>query len=227
MSLPDHHPGYITWDQFLANRRRLEANRTNAEGLAGRRAKAFACSRACLSAVCAAAPSVRYSGNGGVYPVYQCFWRHREALASCACLSVPAAPLDAAIAERVVAAVTPATIQLALAALTTLEERDQAIAEQWRRGIERARYEADLAERRYEAVDPNNRLVASTLEQRWSEAARRLRDLEAEFAAFQRQTLRTSTAEQKRQILDLAGDFPRLWTAPTSAPAIVSACSAS
>jgi hypothetical protein len=104
-----------------------------------------------LCAACGRRLTVRYRGNGGVYPVYQCSWRHKEALASHACLSVPAAPLDEA--NRLVSAVTPATIQLALAALTTLEEREQ--AEQWRRRVERARY--DLAESRYQAVDPNNR----------------------------------------------------------------------
>ena len=101
-------------------------------------------------------------------------------------------------------------------ALTKLEECDHAIGAQWRRRIERARYEADLAERRYEAVDPHNRLVASTLEQRWNDAAQRVLELETEFTNFERQTLRSITAEQKRQILQLAGNFPRLWTAPTT-----------
>jgi hypothetical protein len=73
-----------------------------------------------------------------------------------------------------------------------------------------------LAERRYEAVDPHNRLVASTLEQRWNDTAQRVLELETEFANFERQTLRSITAEQKRQILQLAGNFPRLWTAPTT-----------
>ena len=72
-------------------------------------------------------------------------------------------------------------------------------------------------ERRYEAVDPANRLIASTLEKRWNDAMQRLLELEAELANFERQTLRTITAEQKRQILQLANDFPRLWTAPTTA----------
>ena len=98
-----------------------------------------------------------------------------------------------------------------------LEERDKAIAAQWRRRIERARYDVDLAERCYEAVDPANRLIASTLEKRWNDAMQRLLELEAELANFERQTLRTVTAEQKRQILQLASDFPRLWTAPTTA----------
>lgn len=100
--------------------------------------------------------------------------------------------------------VTPLTIELALEALTSLEERDKAIAAQWRRRIERARYDVDLAERRHEAVDPANRLIASTLEKRWNDAMQRLLELEAELANFERQTLRTITAEQKRQILQLA-----------------------
>jgi DNA invertase Pin-like site-specific DNA recombinase len=215
----DHHAGYISWDQFLANRRRLEANRTNGEAnlLPGPAREGLCLLQGMLlCAVCGRRLTVRYRGNGGVYPVYQCSWRHKEALDRHACLSVPAAPLDEAVANRLVSAVTPATIQLALAALTTLEEREQAIAEQWRRRVERARYEADLAESRYQAVDPNNRLVASTLEQRWEAAMRRLRDLEGELAAFERQHLRAVTAEQKRQILDLAVDFPALWTASST-----------
>ena len=69
-------------------------------------------------------------------------------------MNVASKPLDDAIAERLVTAVTPLTIELALEALTSLEERDKAIAAQWLRRIERARYDVDLAERRYEAVDP-------------------------------------------------------------------------
>jgi hypothetical protein len=84
--------------------------------------------------------------------------------------------------------------------------------------IERARYDMDLAERRYEAVDPANRLIAATLEQRWNDAMQRLQELEAELAAFERQTLRAVTTEQKRQILQLAGDLPKLWAASTTTP---------
>ncbi|MGY3610952.1 MULTISPECIES: zinc ribbon domain-containing protein [unclassified Bradyrhizobium] len=171
-----------------------------------------------LCGVCGRRLGVRYTGNGGIYPLYQCVWKHREALATRACLSVPSAPLDQAIADRLVSAVTPVTIELALAALTDLEKRDQEIGAQWRMRIERARYEADLAERRYEAVDPANRLIAATLETRWNDAMQRLDDLEAELAAFERETMRAVTAEQKREILQLAEDFPRLWSAATTSP---------
>jgi DNA invertase Pin-like site-specific DNA recombinase len=217
VTIHDHHPGYITWEQFLANRQRLQANRTNGEVLAGPAREGLCLLQGLLlCGTCGRRLGVRYTGNGGIYPIYQCIWKHREALSPHACMVVPFKPLDEAIAERVVAAVTSVTMELALKALTSLEERDHAIGAQWRRRIERARYEADLAERRYEAVDPHNRLIASTLEQRWNRAAQRVLELEAEFANFERQTRRTITADQKRQILQLAGDFPRLWNAPTT-----------
>ena len=216
--IPDHHPGYITWDRFLANRHRMATNRTNREIVGGPAREGLCLLQGMLvCGSCGRRLSVRYTGNGGLYPIYECNWQHREALTRHACMSFPAKSLDAAIADRLVAAVTPLTIELALKALTNLEERDQTIGAQWRRRIERARYEADLAERRYEAVDPANRLIAATLEQRWNDAMHRVIELEAELANFERQALRTITADQKQQILQLASDFPRLWTAPTTA----------
>jgi DNA invertase Pin-like site-specific DNA recombinase len=214
----DHHPGYITWDQFLANRQRLAANRTNLEVLAGPVREGLCLLQGLLlCGACGRRLGVRYTGNGGLYPIYQCIWKHRDGLAPHACLSTPSKPLDDAIAQRLLTAVTPLSIKLALEALTSLEERDKIISAQWLRRIERARYDVDLAERRYEEADPSNRLVASTLEKRWNDAMQRLLELEAELADFERQTARSITAEQKQQILQLGRDFPRLWKAPTTA----------
>ena len=217
VTIRDHHEGYIDWDQFVTNRGRLTANRTNSEVLPNPAREGLCLLQGlALCGQCGRRLTVRYTGNDGVYPVYQCIWRHREALAPRACLSVPAPPLDQAISDRLVNAVTPVTIDLALAALADLETRDREVGGQWRMRIERARYEAELAERRYELVDPSNRLIAATLEQRWNDAMQRLHELEAELAAFEQQTMRVVTAEQKRQIMQLAEDFPRLWTAPTT-----------
>jgi DNA invertase Pin-like site-specific DNA recombinase len=213
----DHHEGYIGWDQFVANRHRLASNRTNAEVLAGPAREGLCLLQGVLlCGSCGRRLGVRYQGNGGIYPMYQCRWRQREALSMRSCLDVPARPLDGAVSQRLLTTISPMTIELALAALTTLEQRDQAIAAQWHLRIERARYEVDLAERRYEAVDPANRLIAATLEQRWNSALQQLGDLEGEFAAFERQTMRAVTADQKRQILQLANDFPQLWTVTTT-----------
>ena len=215
----DHHEGYIDWDRFVANRHRLGANRTNREGLAGPAREGLCLLQGVLlCGECGRRLTVRYKGNGGLYPMYQCQWKHREGLSSRSCLEVSSTPLDKVIADRVVGAITPVTIELALAALTNLEERDREIGAQWWMRIERARYDADLAERRYEEVDPSNRLIAATLEVRWNDAMQRMHDLEAELAAFERQSMRAVTADQKRQILQLASDFPRLWAASTTAP---------
>jgi hypothetical protein len=131
-------------------------------------------------------------------------------------MTMQSKPLDNAIAARLMTAVTPLTIKLALEALTNLEERDRAVAAQWRRRIERARYDVELAERRYEESDPSNRLVTGTLEKRWNDAMQRFRELEVELANFERRTMHSVTAEQKQQIMRLVRDFPRLWNAPTT-----------
>ncbi len=215
--IADHHPGYITWEQFLTNRRRLAANRTNNEVFAGPAREGLCLLQGLLfCGICGHRLTVRYTGNRGLYPIYECNWRHREALPPTHRMCLPAKPLDDAISERLLTAVTPLTIKLALAALTNLEERDKLISAQWHRRIERARYEADLAERRYEESDPSNRLVASTLEKRWNDAMQRVLELKAELAHFERQTMRSVTPEQKQQILQLGRDFPRLWKAPTT-----------
>jgi hypothetical protein len=102
VTIPDHHPAYITPAQFLANRQRLEANRTNAEVLPGPAREGLCLLQGLLiCGKCGRRLGVRYTGNGGIYPIYQCTWKCREALAS-PCVSVPFKPLDTAIAERVV-----------------------------------------------------------------------------------------------------------------------------
>src|SRR5438270_5620243 len=99
--IPGHHPGYITWDQFLANRQRLAGNRTNCEVLAGPAREGLCLLQGLLlCGICGRRLGMRYTGNGGLYPVYQCNWRHREALSQKACMSVASKPLDDAIAER-------------------------------------------------------------------------------------------------------------------------------
>src|SRR5215471_11842196 len=97
-----------------------------------------------------------------------------------------------------------------------LESRDQTILRQWQMRLERAEYEAALAERRYHEVDPSQRLVAATLERRWNDALLQLEDLKKQAAEFQRQEARVATPEQKAKVLALARDLPRLWHAPTT-----------
>src|SRR5215831_17084734 len=124
--------------------------------------------------------------------------------------------MDPIVTEEVFQALQPAELELALSALRELETRDQAMMRQWQMRLERAEYEAALAERRYEEVDPSNRLVASTLERRWNEALLQVQDLKKQAAQFQQQQARVATPEQKEKVLALARDLPRLWHAPST-----------
>jgi DNA invertase Pin-like site-specific DNA recombinase len=217
--LQEHHEGYITWEEFLENQKRLEKNRTNGEEmlLSGPAREGLALLQGLLlCGHCGRALTVRYTGNGGIYPCYQCNWLRREGLASKDCISFRCDLLDAAIVEQVLEALQPAELELALAALQELEARDQTILRQWQMRLERAEYEAALAERRYQEVDPSQRLVAATLERRWNAALLQLEDLKKQAAEFQRQEARVATPEQKAKVLALARNLPRLWHAPTT-----------
>jgi len=219
VSLKEHHPGYITLQEFFQNQERLEKNRTNGEErvLTGPAREGLALLQGLLlCGNCGRALTVRYLGNGGIYPCYQCNWLRREGLASKDCLSFRCDLLDAAVAEEVLKALQPAELEMALAALQELESRDQTLLRQWQMRLERAEYEAALAERRYQEVDPSQRLVASTLERRWNDALLKLDDLKKQAAEFLRQEARVATPEQKAKVLALARDLPRVWHAPTT-----------
>jgi len=219
VNLPAHHEAYITWEDFLANQDRLAKNRTNAGEpiLNGPAREGLALLQGLmLCGTCGHALTVRYRGNGGLYPVYLCSGQRRDARATRDCMTLRCDLLDAAIATKALQALKPAEIELALATLQELEMRDQAVLRQWQMRLERAEYEAALAERRYQEVDPSQRLVASTLERRWNDALLGVDDLRRQYADFERQKARVATPEQKAKVLALAQDLPRLWHAPTT-----------
>ncbi len=219
VNLKEHHERYITLEEFFNNQERLQKNRTNGEVtlLPGPAREGLALLQGLLlCGTCGHALTVRYTGNGGIYPCYLCNRLRREGLASKDCMSFRCDLLDAAIAEEVLKALQPAEIELALAALQELESRDRAISRQWQMRLERAEYEAALAERRYQEVDPSQRLVAGTLERRWNDALLQLEDLKKQAAEFLCQEARVATPEQKAKVLALARDLPRIWQAPTT-----------
>ena len=217
--LPAHHEGYITMEEFEQNRQRLAHNRTNGEGtlLSGPAREGLALLQGLLMCgICGHALTVRYKGNGGIYPVYECNWKRREGLATKNCLTVHTDLLDDAVSEEVFKVLKPAELELALAAMDDIEQRDQAIMRQWQMRIERAGYDCALAERRYEEVDPSNRLVAASLESRWNAALLHVDEVKVQAATFQNRNARLVTAEQKTKVLALARDLPRVWRAPTT-----------
>ena len=147
----------ITLEEFFKNQERLAKNRTNGEEmvLTGPAREGLALLQGLLlCGNCGRALTVRYRGNGGIYPCYQCNWLRRDGLANKDCMSFRCDLLDAVIAEEVLKALQPAELELALAALRELEARDQTFLRQWQMRLERgtrvsrAEYEAALAERR-------------------------------------------------------------------------------
>ena len=217
--LQEHHEGYITWDEFLNNQKRLEKNCTNGGPmiLSGPAREGLALLQGLLvCGHCGRALTVRYTSNGGIYPCYLCNRLRREGLASKDCMSFRCDLLDEAITKEVLQTLQPVELELALAALEELEARDHTIGRQWQMRLERAEYEAALAERRYQEVDPSQRLVAATLERRWNAALLQSEELKQQAAEFQRQQARVATPEQKAKVLALAKDLPKLWHASTT-----------
>jgi DNA invertase Pin-like site-specific DNA recombinase len=218
VNLQNHHEGYITWDDYLRNRQRLANNRTNGgPALSGPAREGLALLHGLLiCGNCGRKLTVRYRGNGGLYPTYECNWLRREGLATKSCMALRTDLLDTAMAEQVLQILQPAQLELAVEALKHLEAREQSITRQWQMRLERAEYDAQLAERRYLEVDPSKRLVAGTLEGRWNDALERLEQLKQQQAEVQHQDARVATPEQKAKVLALASDFPRLWHASTT-----------
>ena len=203
VNLRDHHEGYITFEQYTKNLDQLSRNQTNTEEmvLSGPAREGLALLQGLLvCGCCGRRLTPRYQGNGGIYPTYQCNWRKREGLSTKACLTVQCPPLDHAIEARVLEVLSSEQIQLAIDAFEIVSRRHEQIDAQWKMRLERAEYEAELAQRRYEQVDPNNRLVAATLEQRWNDALIELQDVKDQIDRLQQESRRL-TSQQRDEVL--------------------------
>ncbi len=218
--LKDAYPGYISWEEFMANQRRLADNlnryAANRPGVP-RKGNALlqgivVCGR------CGRHMYLRYSGRHGDYPVYHCS-ADQQRDGGRRCQEVRALGVDGEVERLALAALAPDRIAVAVAALGELEEEARLLERQWSLKRERTRYEAERARRQYDAVEPENRLVARSLERAWEERLRQVEQIEAEYADWRRaQPLSLSDAD-RAQILLLGEDLPRLWKAATTTAA--------
>lgn len=218
VEIQDHHEGYTSFEQYLKNLDAIERNRTNPQEaiLSGPAREGLAMLQGLLiCGCCGRRLTPRYQGNGGLYPIYECNWRKREGLSKASCMSLQCGCLDRAVEERVWEVVNEEHLNLAIEAYEILRQREQQIGMQWKLRLQRAEYEVQLAQKRYEQVDPENRLVASTLEQRWNDALIELEDVQNQIAALQEKE-RVITAQQREEVLNLAQDLPRLWKSPAT-----------
>ncbi|HMB91507.1 MAG TPA: recombinase family protein, partial [Rhodothermales bacterium] len=214
--LQEVYPGYISWAQFLHNQQQLDDNRTfRAEERRGAiREGAALLQGIVLCGRCGRRMSVRYMGERAtVY--YECNEAHTQ-LASKTCQSLRGDHLDTAVAEVFLEAMQPAQLEVSMAALEHLEARARQVERQWQLRLERARYEVDLARRRYSSVDPENRLVARTLERDWNEKLAEAERLEHDYASLPRAAASLLSDEQRQRALRLAQDLPQLWHAQTT-----------
>jgi DNA invertase Pin-like site-specific DNA recombinase len=212
--LPDTHPGYITWQEYQENQRRLREC-SQAYGRE-RRKRAPGEGPALLQGLavcgcCGHRMAVRYHRrSGGLVPDYVC-QRNGIEHGLAICQSVPGSEVDKAIGRLLLDLMTSATLEVSLAVLEELQKRHQETDQLRRKQVERARYEVELARQRYMQVDPNNRLVADALEGDWNERLRDLNEAQEKYEQQRELDRATLDDEGRRRILELASDFPRLW----------------
>jgi hypothetical protein len=215
--LLDAHVGYISWEQFQKNQQQLSAN---AQALGVDRRKSppgegcallqgiIVCGR------CGKRMTVRYDhGHTNSRPRYMC---QRDGIEQCepVCQSIPGQSIDAAIEQLLLKVVTPLAMEVTLAVQSELQTRlDEANALR-KQQVDRARYEAELARSRFMQVDPNNRLVADSLEGDWNDKLRAVAEAQETYEQHIRQDATVVDDSTRSEVLELATNFPKLWSDP-------------
>jgi hypothetical protein len=215
--VPNQAPAYISWEAYERNQAQLAANRARTESRGAVRS-----GRALLAGLvrcgrCGPRMIVRYE-SARASPAYVCA-RHASDYGAPHCQQVPARALDAFVSRHVLTALEPAALELSLVATERLEQERAELLTLWQQRRERAAYEAERARRQYDAVEPENRLVARTLERQWEAKLVAQQQLEEAYHRFLQEQPRTLSEAERGAIRRLAADIPALWTASTTTPA--------
>jgi DNA invertase Pin-like site-specific DNA recombinase len=218
--IPDHHPGFTDWDTYLANQARIGTNirpQARQPGTGAVREGCALLQGLATCGTCGRKLAIFYAGPARCVPNYYCHGsaelvngrgaRH---------MSVGGQGIDAAVTDAFLAALAPVALDACLHAARQLEDGHDAALAQHQRQVEQARYHAARAERRYRAVDPDNRLVARGLETEWEHALRELADAETELARRQAARPRALSPHERAAILALGDDLGQVWDAPTT-----------
>jgi DNA invertase Pin-like site-specific DNA recombinase/transposase-like protein len=209
--LKDRLPAYISWDQYLANQERLRQNRSlrDTRGVPKRGAALLPGLVVCGK--CGYHMSTRY--NAKKKPSYYCNEYWHLALDE-PCGHISAATLDNLVASEVLRALEPAALDLSLRAIENVEHERKRLHNQWHQTLERVRQDVARAERQYQAVEPENRLVARTLEAHWEDALQKQRQAEEEFHRFLTRLPATLSDADRERIQSLSESITKLWHAP-------------
>lgn len=208
--LHDHHPAYVSWERYLANRATLRDNSTQFQPSRGApRQGAGLLQGLVVCGRCGCRMHVQY---GKPRAAYICDTRHRR-YGDPLCQSLTSDHVDRAVTEAFLQVIGPAQVEAALALAEEMERDQAAIERQWDLRLERARYDAERASRQYDLCEPENRLVARELEARWNQKLRAVVELEVEYRREQGRGLAPLTAEEKATLRQLVGDVRALWEA--------------
>jgi len=213
--IQDHHPGFIDWITFQANQARLDSNtrpKPHQAGGAVREGSALLQGLATCGH-CGRRLHVHYRGRNSA-PGYHCAGKDLVNGRGVYCLNVGGMVIEQAVANAFLETVTPAAIEATMLSVQQLQANHDAALSQWRLEVERARYEAERAERRYRAVEPENRLVARGLETEWENRLRDLAAAETELRRREQQRPKPIGPEQLKHIQMLGSDIRQVWTAP-------------
>jgi DNA invertase Pin-like site-specific DNA recombinase len=212
--LRDNHPAYLSWEDYQSNCRRLKEQRTHGPRPGPQCTSVSLLAGRVVCGQCGCKMQTRYTRGLR----YDC-QRHALDYAVPACQSFAGARLEQLVEEQVVQVVTPAGLELSLRAAQNWERERAALDRHWQLRLERSRQAADRAFRQYDAVEPEDRLVARTLERAWEKTLLAQRALEEEYDRFQQTQAATLTATERAQIEALASEVPKLWHAPQSSAA--------
>jgi DNA invertase Pin-like site-specific DNA recombinase len=217
--LPDHHPGYVSWDEYLATRERLRQNvRPKGEGGGAAREGVALLQGLVRCGRCGRRMQVAYSGTDGRVPRYACV-RGRDLHATGqACQSLGGLRLEKAVVDAFLEAVTPAGARACIEAVGELERQHEERLHGQGLAVERAQFEADRAQRQFDACEPENRLVGRTLERAWEQALRALESERHKLAELEARRPEPLTTAERQALGRLAHDLPRLWEADTTTP---------
>jgi DNA invertase Pin-like site-specific DNA recombinase len=210
-------PGYISWEQYLANQRRLSANRSFPGAQGTDRAGRALLSGLIVCGRCGHHMGVGYHPGQTKQPHYWCDTHMFEERAQ-RCFGLKAPPVDQLVAQQVLQALQPAAVDLSLQAATDIQRERDRLHQHWRQRLERAQYESQRAERQYQSVEPENRLVARTLEQRWEDSLRQERQLREEYDRFLAATPASLSEADAERIRAASQNISALWQAAEMTP---------
>lgn len=213
--LKDRLPAYISWEQFEANVHQIESNLAQVKGTI--RHGPSLLSGLVVCGRCGLRMAARYCNNG--HDLRYCCITMMVEHAQPLCQSLVGRPLDDWVCQQVLAALQPAALEVSLKAIEDVQAERAQLHRHWQQRLERARHEAERAQRQYDAIEPENRLVARTLERQWEQALQTELQLQAEYARFEAQQPATLGEAERKAIRRLAADIPALWHAPTTTAA--------